>query len=345
MIRTFKCSGCGGDLIYEAGTDHLVCPHCRKTTSFAELKYDTDLNVQAADEAVDNAGNRKKEYHCVNCGAPLTADDYTAATFCKHCGSPMLIESRFTGDGMPSRILPFAFDKKQAQTYFKTWKGTGFLTPSSFKSSATMDKVRGEYVPYWLYDYTAEVSIDAEGQRNHVERRGDQETVTTEHFQIQRITEGDYDNVPGNAHQSLPSDKLSVLEPFDFTALKPFAAPFMAGFYADHFAKSAEELEPEVREKVTQDALENAVAAITGYDTVEVEHSKVDVLSVQCEYTMLPVWVLNFNYGGKNYPLYMNGQSGKIEGELPISKGKLLLIGLIFFVIAFLITFFLGRGL
>ena len=52
---------------------------------------------------------------------------------------------------------------------------------------------------------------------------------------------------------------------------------------------------------------------------------------------MLPVWMMTFNYQGKDYLYAMNGQTGKNYGELPISKGKLAAFGAIMFVLLALI--------
>ena len=191
----FKCPSCGGDLVYDPGSTQMKCIRCSRTTPFGEVDYEKDLQEAKPSEASDNDGNGKEEYHCANCGAVLDTDDYTASTVCRYCGSPMLLESRFSGDVKPSRILPFGFDKKKAQDNFKNWTGTGFLTPASFKTQATMDKVTGVYVPYWLYNYTADVNIKAIGTRTRIERTQTEEIIHTDHFDINRLTQTEYTNV------------------------------------------------------------------------------------------------------------------------------------------------------
>ena len=343
MIRTFKCPSCGGDLVYDPGSTQMKCIRCSRTTPFGEVDYEKDLLEAKPSEASDNDGNGKEEYHCANCGAVLDTDDYTASTVCRYCGSPMLLESRFSGDVKPSRILPFGFDKKKAQDNFKNWTGTGFLTPASFKTQATMDKVTGVYVPYWLYNYTADVNIKAIGTRTRIERTQTEEIIHTDHFDINRLTQTEYTNVPENAHPDLPSDKLSVLEPYDFENLTAFVEPYIAGFFAEKFGKTKEELEPGVRKTVEADAVQTALSQIIEYETVNPMGSRVDMVKASSEYVMLPLWALNFKYGGKNYPLFMNGRTGKIEGELPVSRGKVLLVGLIAFIVVFLLTYLFGR--
>ena len=39
-------------------------------------------------------------------------------------------------------------------------------------------------------------------------------------------------------------------------------------------------------------------------------------------YALLPVWLLSTKWQGKNYLFAMNGQTGKLVGDLPTSAGK-----------------------
>jgi hypothetical protein len=50
------------------------------------------------------------------------------------------------------------------------------------------------------------------------------------------------------------------------------------------------------------------------------------------KHTLLPVWLLTYTYGSKNYQVTVNGATGKIAGEYPLSWVKIaiaILIGLI----------------
>jgi hypothetical protein len=56
------------------------------------------------------------------------------------------------------------------------------------------------------------------------------------------------------------------------------------------------------------------------------------------KHTLLPVWLLTYNYGSKTYQVAVNGSTGKITGEYPLSWIKIaiaIIIGLIilFFLI------------
>jgi len=345
VVRIYKCPGCGSEMIYDAGTDRLICPHCGQTRAIDEVEaqeasgYSTGLIGQ---ETADNAGDGMKEYKCPGCGASIVTDEFTAATFCSFCGSPTLIESRVDGKFRPSRILPFKFDKKAAQEKFKTWTGTGFLTPASFKSQAVMDKVSGIYVPYWLYSYDARVDIAADCTREFSQREGNLETITTEHYRVNHTTHGRYENVPYDASEKMPDESMAVLEPFDYSDLRDFKLPYLSGYMAEKYQYSADELGETVRSELAPDVLNASVGTIRGYASVNVIDSDVKFLNETAEYVMCPVWTLNFKYGGKNYPLYMNGQDGKIDGVLPRSKGKTFLLFAGAFTVCFLLSLLMG---
>ena len=59
-------------------------------------------------------------------------------------------------------------------------------------------------------------------------------------------------------------------------------------------------------------------------------------------YALLPVWFFNYKYNGKDYSFAVNGQTGSMFGELPVSKFKSFLFGAGIFLLAALITLLIG---
>ena len=43
------------------------------------------------------------------------------------------------------------------------------------------------------------------------------------------------------------------------------------------------------------------------------------------KYALLPVWLLSTQWNGNNYLFAMNGQTGKLIGDLPMDRKKLVL--------------------
>lgn len=47
------------------------------------------------------------------------------------------------------------------------------------------------------------------------------------------------------------------------------------------------------------------------------------------KHILLPVWLLSYTYGTKNYQVAVNGHTGKITGEYPISWVKVAIVTLL----------------
>ena len=69
--------------------------------------------------------------------------------------------------------------------------------------------------------------------------------------------------------------------------------------------------------------LEDALrGTVTGYDSCTLEHKQIDLKRGKVHYALLPVWMLHTKWTGKDYLFSMNGQTGKLTGDLPVSWGR-----------------------
>ena len=59
-----------------------------------------------------------------------------------------------------------------------------------------------------------------------------------------------------------------------------------------------------------------------GYSSVTIRANGMHITDADVRYVLLPVYLLNYEYQGKIYRLAVNGQTGKVVGQLPISKGR-----------------------
>ena len=142
----FKCKSCGGNSVYNPEKKMMYCPHCESEDS---------------QEKLDGVGLAQ----CGNCGAPMDVPDYTSAMKCESCGSYHVFEERISGEYEPHLILPFEISKKQAVSILKKEFGRRVFTPSTFLSHASIEKMEGSYVPFFLYDFHADARYSAQGTK------------------------------------------------------------------------------------------------------------------------------------------------------------------------------------
>ena len=81
---------------------------------------------------------------------------------------------------------------------------------------------------------------------------------------------------------------------------------------------------------------------MSDYDSYEIDDINLNTLNESWKYALMPVWMMTFNYEGRNFIYAMNGQTGKTYGELPCDKGKLALFGAGVFIVLMIIGILLG---
>ena len=62
--------------------------------------------------------------------------------------------------------------------------------------------------------------------------------------------------------------------------------------------------------------------SVKGYDTCTRLTGSTDLARGKVHYALMPVWMLNTKWQGKDFLFAMNGQTGKLVGDLPVSWGK-----------------------
>lgn len=345
MVKNYKCPGCGASMVYDEGTNCMVCEYCGTKVPVEQAKEESEASKRQSSET-QNVQKQQMEgvkaYHCPNCGAEIVTDAHTAATFCSFCGSPSMMEDRLSGYYEPKYVIPFQIDKEHAVELFRQWTKKGIFTPRSFSSQIQLDKITGMYVPYWLYDYQVRTKMSAEGKNIRTEIHGDTEYIYTDHYDIYRDVEIDYNQIPVNASSKMSKDKMERLEPFDYKGMKQFQMPYLSGFQAEKYNQTEKELEPEAEVRAKQFAYEETRATIHGYDEVGSVHSSSDAQKERAEYAMLPVWILNYQYKNKDCMITLNGQTGRLIGKLPISSVKVAAIFICLTAIIFLFILLLG---
>ena len=62
-------------------------------------------------------------------------------------------------------------------------------------------------------------------------------------------------------------------------------------------------------------------STVQGYNTVVPVSSNINLQNGRAKYALYPVWILNTKWNDKNFTFGINGQTGKIAGDLPMDKG------------------------
>lgn len=346
QITNYKCPACTGPLHFGGGSGMMECDYCGSTFSVEEIENLYEKENQLAAEAAKKAEQKDewdisatewvdegmKVYNCSSCGAELVYEGTTAASSCPYCDNPTLIPGQFAGSLKPDYVVPFKLEKDAAVAALKKHYSGKFLLPKSFSNENHIEEVKGVYVPFWLYDGKAEADGVFEGRKISKRTSGNYEITTTKHYLVRREGNMEFSKIPADASTQMPDDLMDSIEPYDYKELKPFSKAYLTGFIADKYDVSAEENTERAMERAKNSAKEALRADVTGYDEVSDRSVNVHVKEGKISYALMPVWMLSTKWQDKNYIFAMNGQSGKMVGNLPMDTAKAAITGVLSFL-------------
>ena len=223
----------------------------------------------------------------------------------------------------PDLIVPFAKEKEFfIQKFRKHLKALEFAPDAML--AAGIESVRAFYVPVILYDaeVSGEMTFHAEVLTEILTNKYGTKYKLQE-FEIEAAGSQLYSGSPENLALGIGDDVLRNLEPFDskearpwsrvYAAMPDLTVPVVAG--ADYFELSRQRF---------KGAFEYFLAKGELFNSFSVTKEKVSVIPLKVSYAWLPVWVMKMNLGGTEALCYMNGQTGKIEADIPVAQGKIL---------------------
>ena len=229
---------------------------------------------------------------------------------------------QFSGELKPDFILPFRLGKEDAVKALKEHCKGKILLPKAFTDENHVQEIRGVYVPFWMFDGKAQGDARYEATRSHSYTSGDYEITKTEHYDVYRAGSVTFEKVPVDASSKMPDDHMDSIEPYDYEELKNFSTAYLPGFLADKYDVSVEESRERADERCMGTLDAALLDSVKGYDTCTRQAGSTDLVRGKVHYALMPVWMLNTRWQGKDFLFAMNGQTGKLEGDLPVSWGK-----------------------
>lgn len=355
-LKEYKCPACGGAIEFDSKSQKMKCPYCDTEFEVETLK---ELDEQMKREAMQeddlsgwqtDAGGEWQEgetdgmsvYTCQSCGGEIIADETTGASNCPYCGNPVIMTEKFKGDLRPDLVIPFKLDKKAAkEAYYKHIKGRRLL-PKAFRKENHIDEIKGVYVPFWLFD--ADVAADARYKATKVRTWSDSDYDYTEtsYYSVDRSGNMSFVSVPVDGSSRMSDDLMESIEPYKVADAVEFQTAYLSGYLADKYDVDAQQSTDRARERMKESAQDVLRDTVKGYASVIPENTNVRISGGDAKYALYPVWILNTTWRGKKYIFAMNGQTGRMTGDLPVDNGAYTrwLLGLtaVFSIAAYLVA-------
>jgi len=334
VLMDYKCLNCDGALSFDSGIQEMKCPFCDSTFEVEAFKDYCDSLKDETGEANEiewsdhedvlwNEGEQEsmRLYSCNSCAGEIIAEENTAATSCPYCGNPVVLKGQLSGCVKPDSIIPFKLGKEEAKEALLKHLSDKALLPRCFKTTKTLDEMKGLYVPFWLFD--ADLNASMRYNTTKVRTWSDTRFIYTEtsHFNVIRQGDMAYDAVPVDASAKISNDLMESIEPFNIGEAAPFKTAFLAGYMADKFDFCAEHCRERANQRIrksTEVAFRNTV---NGYASVTPKYRGVYLNKSNVTYSLMPIWLMSVTWRDKQYMFAMNGQTGKFVGDLPMDWG------------------------
>lgn len=330
-IQEYKCPCCGGAIAFDSTIQKMKCPYCDTEFEMETLaSYDSELRsdqtddmnwqVASGDTWDENELGGLNAYVCQSCGGEITCDENTAATSCPFCGNPVVLMGQLSGTLRPDWVIPFKIDKRAAKEALKKHYEGKRLLPKVFKDQNHINEVKGVYVPFWLFDTGANVNARYKATKIRTWSDDKYNYTETKYYTVSRSGKLQFERVPVDGSVKMPNDLMESIEPFDCSEAVDFQTAYLAGYLADKYDEDADKSVERANERIRKSAEDVFFDTVKGYATVTKESSSIQLQNAKVTYALFPVWLLNTSWNGENYLFAMNGQTGKMVGDLPLDK-------------------------
>jgi hypothetical protein len=340
---------------FDAEQGILSCGYCGHTATVPVTQkeiqeYDLESALREMLEAPHETGygDDKRSIKCESCGAVNTVDATVISTECAFCGSNQVVPQEQVAQVVkPESLLPFQVDQGNAVTLFRGWLGRGFFRPSPVKKIAkhAEAKLQGIYLPFWTFDANTSSWWQADaGYYYYVTENywttDDEGRRVQRSRQVQKIRwepaagslQLHFDDVLVPASESVERGMVERIYPFDTKELVPYEPGFLSGWGAEAYTIDLRQAWGTGQEIVDGWVYQSCGREVPG-DTHRNLRVDTAYSDMTYKHVLFPVWLASYRYKDKVYHFLVNGQTGEVQGQAPISWIRVVLVVIVAVII------------
>lgn len=340
--KKFSCPSCGGEAQWNPAKQALMCPFCGTTApAQAQLapngeqvivEHDLVAALRGIPDSQRGWQAKKISVKCQSCQAISVFDPGRVSQRCDFCGSTALVPYEEIKEAFsPESLLPMKVSENQVRDSIRRWYSTRWFAPNRLKHAALTDAVKGLYIPYWTFDaqvhadwtaesgyyyYVTETYQDSDGQtksREVQKIRWEPSAGSLDHF---------FDDELVPASRGVQADMLRRIEPFPTKELTPYNSGFLSGWVVERYQIDLVSAAKAAREEMDEEMERMCAGRVPG-DTHRNLQVETDYSGQTFKHVLVPIWLLTYNYGTRNFQVVINGYTGTIAGKYPKSWIKI----------------------
>lgn len=320
-----KCENCGANLEYSINKKALFCDSCGSTVQVNDenktvkrILNDIDVQNEQFDESVVNI------FKCQNCGADITLNSFEISKGCPYCESPNVIAIEDIVGLKPDKIVRFEFEKEEASKRFVAHIKKKFFVPRPFKKSTPKQNISSLYFSSFSFDADSHTRYN--GRLYRYEKRNDEQVKNV--FYVNGNLALKHRDILVESSSKLSQATLNYVLPYNLEKKVDFKQEYLLGFTVERYDNAFRDSVKSSNTIMKRD-IENAIVNRYNADGVEELKTNIHYINRFYEYTILPVYFVEYEYKKKKYTTYMNGQTGKVGGKLPKSPIKIAFVSIL----------------
>lgn len=157
---------------------------------------------------------------------------------------------------------------------------------------------------------------------------------------VLKVVESSFQKIPYLATGHFSANRFHGIEPYNYYGLRNFKTSYLSGHNAENYEFKHDELLPHALRQIKKYGLSqcytHVAGTVAGGEIKEIENEKCETFPENVYYALVPMWVCTYWYAGKKHYLYINGQTGKTDGEVIFAKGKFEANVLLYSLVTFL---------
>jgi hypothetical protein len=243
--------------------------------------------------------------------------------------------------------LPFKVTETEVREQMRRWYATRWFAPNTLKRRAITDTIHGVYLPYWTFDAQVQARWQAESgyhyyvTEHYRDAQGHQQTR-----QVQKTrwvpSSGSlshfFDDELLSASKGVRADLLAKIGSFPTTTdLKPYDPGYIAGWVVEQYQLDLVAAAQQSRAVMDAKIRSMCAAEVPG-DTHRNLSVSADYSGQTFKHILVPVWLLSYTYGRRNYQVLANGWTGVVAGDRPYSWIKITLAILVLLIVGLIIA-------
>ncbi len=322
----YACPGCGSMMRFDIMTQQLKCEYCGSSV-------DPKSHPQAAADAKHESYDMTV-YSCPQCGGEIMAGENEATGFCTYCGAVLELDGRLTEQLKPHKIIPFKVTKDECKKNYAAATKKVWCMPKALTDADKLEKFRGIYLPYWVYQAEQKGPVRISGSRTS----GNYEERCHINFNLN----ANYDWLIYDASSSFADDLSEAILPFDKQKAEDFSTAYLSGFFADIADVNCDVYMEDAIDEANDLTTEGIPKQGSGLSGMHIDKIDDPTTAYHTELTaikraMAPVWFLTWRDRDRVAYAAVNGESGKVVADYPVDRKAFYLRSLIAAAAAFVV--------